>query len=450
MADSKISNLPLSPYVLDQDLIVVVTGHLTQGSYPANAKVPLSYIRKYIVRMNVLTNQVSGINSYYNSGLNLLTTWTTGIHAVPGNNIEVQFNDDTPAANTYGGVGPINYSGIISVTGLNAKTENLIAKDYEYAWPYSGIIYNTGLNAVAGNNIEISYSTESDAHSEYGGAGGKYQSGIVSTTGLNMSGGIGIGYAIDTDWPHKYSITTINRATYKTSSSPSTTISNIQAVADNASYGYDEGGWTTLLSFGFSDLIDSHIDKSIDILITAGVLLDSITFDPPLAGDTQKGYELAGANPSDIINWSNYGDYNYIRNSFKLEIATSGFNNGVLLSSISRNLIQFKNSNITTNPNYKADGIIEQTRHTGIYRIGNIDPMIVQNVHTLNFSDYYNTADPNKIISLVARLSNVQYNRIWDLTGSDPLVTYASNPNASYTSTSATLKGVFIKGEPCV
>ena len=95
MADSKITQLPLSPYALDKDLMVVVTGHLEEGAFPKNTKMPLSYIRRYVVRLNLLSSQQSGIASYYNSGLNILTTWTTGIHAVPGNNMEVQFSADT-------------------------------------------------------------------------------------------------------------------------------------------------------------------------------------------------------------------------------------------------------------------------------------------------------------------------------------------------------------------
>lgn len=285
MADSKITQLPLSPYALDKDLMVVVTGHLEEGSYPQNAKMPLSYIRRYVVRLNLISNAVSGIDTYYNSGLNILTSWTTGIHAIPGNNIEVQFDDNTPASNLYGGTGPICHSGIISTTGLNAYdhnlmridydaawphsggisqtglntikgnlidivfstgspaaqamhnrdgnwdnefttgnlgelyhsgiisftgvnavTENLIVKEYQENWPYTGIYYNTGLNARAGNHIEIMHSTSSDANFFYPGImGGRYQSGVISVTGLNVSQSTGnlITNHIDPNWPHK-------------------------------------------------------------------------------------------------------------------------------------------------------------------------------------------------------------------------------------------------------
>ena len=48
MADSKITQLSLSPYALDKDLIVVVTGHLEEGAFPRNVKMLLSYIRRYV------------------------------------------------------------------------------------------------------------------------------------------------------------------------------------------------------------------------------------------------------------------------------------------------------------------------------------------------------------------------------------------------------------------
>lgn len=291
MADSKITQLSLSPYALDKDLMVVVTGHLEEGAFPRNTKMPLSYIRRYVVRLNLISSQQSGIATYYNSGLNVLTTWTTGIHAIPGNHVEVQFSADTPAANKYGGTGGTSHSGIISttglnaysgapygnlirvdydvdqwpysgvisqtglnviegnlidvqvdstseaatamhdrnagwlstfnknthlgnkyhsgiisVTGVNARTENLIVKEYEDTWPYTGIYYNTGLNAKAGNHIEIMHRTDSDANFFYPNImGGKYQSGVISVTGLNVSQTTGnlIVNHIDSTWPHR-------------------------------------------------------------------------------------------------------------------------------------------------------------------------------------------------------------------------------------------------------
>jgi hypothetical protein len=111
--------------------------------------------------------------------------YTTGLNAIIGNNMEIQFSAGTPAANKFGGVGYKYYSGIISTTGLNARTENLIVRDFESSWPNSGVIYNTGLNAIIGNNMEIQFATGTPSSNKYGGTGGKYFSGIISTTGLN-------------------------------------------------------------------------------------------------------------------------------------------------------------------------------------------------------------------------------------------------------------------------
>lgn len=222
MADSKISDLPLSPYVLDKDLMVVVTGHLEEGTFPHNVKVPLSYIRRYIVRLNLLTSLQSGIGSYYNSGTNILTLQhipltgnlmrydydtafphnqtisNTGSNHIRGNLIDLRFDKNSPASTSMSSRnGPwftnFNtkyleepyYSGIISVTGLNFRKENLIVIDIDNIWPHSGTVYNTGLNAIIGNNIDITFSQQHPASTIYGKTGPKYYSGIISTTGLN-------------------------------------------------------------------------------------------------------------------------------------------------------------------------------------------------------------------------------------------------------------------------
>lgn len=215
MADSKITQLPLSPYALDKDLMVVVTGHLEEGSYPQNAKMPLSYIRRYVVRLNLISNAVSGIDTYYNSGLNILTSWTTGIHAIPGNNIEVQFDSGTPASDLYGGTGPICHSGIISTTGLNAYEQNLIKIDYDSMWPHSGGISQTGLNTIKGNLVDIVFSTGSAAAQAMhdrdgnwdnlfttGNLGEPHHSGIISFTGVNFTTENNIELDLNSVWPH--------------------------------------------------------------------------------------------------------------------------------------------------------------------------------------------------------------------------------------------------------
>lgn len=338
MADSKITQLPLSPYVLDKDLMVVVTGHLEEGAYPQNAKVPLSYIRRYVVRLNLLTSPQSGIGTYYNSGLNILTLQhiprtgnlmrydyeeelphhqtisTTGLNSIPGNLVDIKFNSNSEAAtamaqrdgawldgfklsnlgepyhsgiisitglNAYSGypwgnlirvdydnqwpysgiisqsglnaikgnlidiqfaknsdaatamhdregswdnsfnknlnLGEKYHSGIISVTGVNARTENNIIKEYENNWPHTGVYYNSGLNAIAGNLVEIQFNKNTPApdylnmnnYLEH-----KYWSGIISITGLNILDGDNTGYCVENTWPYKYRINTVSRAKY--------------------------------------------------------------------------------------------------------------------------------------------------------------------------------------------------------------------------------------------
>tara|TARA_B100000902_G_scaffold399966_1_gene474080 strand:- start:4685 stop:10234 length:5550 start_codon:yes stop_codon:yes gene_type:complete len=258
MADSKITQLSLSPYALDKDLIVVVTGHLEEGAFPRNVKMPLSYIRRYVVRLNLLTNPQSGISTFYNSGLNILTInhtpltgnlmrydyadahphdqtiSTTGLNSIQGNNIEIQFSKNSLAAtgmheregpwyndfNKEAHLEEPYYSGIISVTGVNAITENNIIKEYEGAWPYSGHYYNSGLNTIAGNSIDIAFLKIDEAalamDSRDGGwdsnfvqnnLQGRYYSGIISLTGLNAYSGAPYGNLmrvdIDVDqWPY--------------------------------------------------------------------------------------------------------------------------------------------------------------------------------------------------------------------------------------------------------
>lgn len=261
MADSKISQLPLSPYVLDKDLVVVVTGHLEQGTYPQNAKVPLSYIRRYIVRLNLLTSPQSGIGTYYNSGLNILTLQhiprtgnlmrydyadehphhqtisTTGLNSIPGNLVDISFASDSDAVltmNSRSGNWPNSYvnsnfinqfgdpyhSGIISITGLNAYDHNLMRIDFDGAWPYSGGISQTGLNSIRGNMVDIQFASNSDAaawmnnrdgswHDGFttSNLGEKYHSGIISVTGLNAYSGAPYGNLMRVDydvdqWPY--------------------------------------------------------------------------------------------------------------------------------------------------------------------------------------------------------------------------------------------------------
>lgn len=442
MADSKISNLPLSPYVLDKDLMVVVTGYLEDGAYPTNVKVPLGYIRRYIVRLNLISAQVSGIASYYNEQLNILNTWTTGIHAVPGNNIEVQFSDNTPAADKYGGVGPICHSGIISVTGLNAVTENCIVKENETEWPYSGVIYNTGLNAVAGNNIEITYSTDSDAHDEYGGAGGKYQSGIVSTTGLNIIAGTGIGFSISPNWPHPYSLFSTERTQVNTYYVDTTVGTSSTSLTQSTATG-------VISTLSYSDFVIPS-QSSIKLFLTGGVYLIAVVLGnpPSAAGSTGPGFdqrqiELSGLTPTDNdwIGATPSSNVPFDVDSFSLEIGISDSTqtNSAFSTTISP-ILKFKN---TTNPNYNTnDYILETTRDSGVYKIGSIDPMIIRGI--ADFNSYH--TDP--AAQIIAKVKNPSYQR--EYTYTDPQnnnITYSVTGRRCYTNATCRIKGVFLKGE---
>ena len=258
MADSKITQLSLSPYALDKDLVVVVTGHLEEGAFPRNVKMPLSYIRRYVVRLNLLTSPQSGISTYYNSGLNILTLQhtpitgnlmrydyaedlphdqtisTTGLNAIVGNNIDISFAGNGNASiamrtrdgswqtdHSHTHMGDPYHSGIISTTGLNATDANLMRIDYEGDWPHTGLISQTGLNIIRGNLIDIQFQRTSDAasamHSRLGSwpldfnrnehLGEPYHSGIVSVTGLNAYSGGPWGNLMRVDidesrWPH--------------------------------------------------------------------------------------------------------------------------------------------------------------------------------------------------------------------------------------------------------
>lgn len=312
MPDSKITDLPLSPYLLDRDLMVVVTGYFNEGSYPQSCRVPVSYIRRYITRLDLLLNPVSGIGNYYNSGLNIMSVWNTGIHAVPGNNVEIQFAGNTPAGQKYGKTGPITHSGIISTTGLNAYSGhpwgNLMRIDYDTQWPYSGILSQTGLNVIQGNLIDIQFDKNSTAadimHSKNGPwnnnfnknthLGNPYHSGIisvtglnaykgnlidisfdaswphsgmVSTTGLNMVDGNGIGYKVNTNWPYRYEIFHTEKTKYGSSVSVNNTDTKTYNMAS-----------ANVITLNYNDFYQSKTNQSLSLLATACFKISNISF----------------------------------------------------------------------------------------------------------------------------------------------------------------------------
>jgi hypothetical protein len=507
MADSTITQLPLSPYILDKDLMVVVTGHLEDGAFPRNKKIPLSYIRKYIVRLNLISNQVSGIDSYYNSGLNILTTWTTGLHAVPGNNIEIQFSQNTPAGGKYGGTGPICHSGIISTTGLNSVSENLIKIDYNNNWPYSGIIYHTGLNARAGNNIEINFSSTGNAHNQYGGAGGKYSSGIISVTGSNISDGNGIGYNIETSWPYKFNIFNTEKIKYATSS---TTIYNNDTYPNSTTAKYN------ILTLNYNDFYFSKTNQTLSLVGTAVFKISSIAFGGrpyvpgqgslntqklqellPLSGVTygysyitcdstvcpgsgtgvyaqNTNYTTVTWNDTHLANFVSDAEYDYIINSFTLNVGISGANNSNLISNISSYPITFKNSTLGASRPYYGDSYCTETYRNGNYpySINATDPMTIMakvdmSINSSGINNYNSLA-------LCAFITNVRCSRVYtnsvdlqpNIYCSVPLIddctgyyfnvgstvpnTYSYTSTRCYANTTAVIDAKLIKGENIV
>lgn len=163
MADSKISQLNSADKIYDHDLMVVVTGYATEGSYPDNCKISLDRIRKDVVRLDEMIFFLSGFSGYYNSGEN---TYTITSHQNVG---------------------------------------NLIRLDYDAVSPYIQRISTTGLNARAGHNIEIDYSTNRHAN-----MGSPYYSGTISTTGLNIIAGTGIQYQVSNIWPYPYIVSQLD------------------------------------------------------------------------------------------------------------------------------------------------------------------------------------------------------------------------------------------------
>jgi hypothetical protein len=538
MPDSKITNLSPSPYLLDRDLMVVVTGYLNEGSYPQTCQVPVSYIRRYITRLDLLLNPVSGIGNYYNSGLNILSIWGTGIHAVPGNNVEIQFSQNTPAGQKYGKTGPICHSGIISTTGLNAYSGhpwgNLIRVDTHSQWPYSGIISQTGLNIIRGNLIDIQFDPASPAatimHSKDGSwdnnfnknsnLGNPYHSGIVSvtglnatkgnlidinfsadwphsgtisTTGLNIIDGNGIGYTIDSSWPYKYEIFN----TEKTKYGSSVTINNTGTQNSSTSK-------FNILTLSYNDFYQSKTNQNLSLLATACFKVSDISFGDrpyvPGAGalNEQKIYELLPISGSivnytyqtcateqcgvdennqpifcdvtvnnnssvtigynELANFVQNDTFNYVINSFTLNIGISG-NGNDQITNIHSYPITFRNSTQggTTSPLYNTKNEIYRN-NTEPYIVNGIDPITIRASVNLNInSSNFNTSNS---IALCAFITNVRATRTYtntaDFIPNDPCVgdnttnSYSYSTTRCYCPTSATIDAKFIKAENIV
>lgn len=390
MADSKISDLPLSPYVLDKDLMVVVTGHLEEGSFPQNIKVPLALIRRYIVRLNLLTSAQSGISTYYNSGANIL-----GINHTP-------------------------------------LTGNLMRYDYSTDFPYNQTISTTGLNGIAGNNIELNFTTNTPASLIYGKTGSPYHSGIISTTGLNMIDGSGIAYTIDSQWPHKYTI--INSEKTKIGSGPNT-ILNLDNNFSSSTSGHN------LLSINYADFYTSKPNETLKLLCSIGFKVSNIVFDaPPFVSssgsiDPRKEQELINENAIDFQAINSV----FVSDSFTLTVGISG--GGNYTNIIHTYPITIKNTN---GPNANDCSEIYRSGIPG-FALNGIDPIIIREPITLTLNS--NTENSSNTICIYANISNVQYARTY--IGPDNInMGFTKIVTAyAYSSTSSIITPFYIKTE---
>lgn len=286
--------------------------------------------------------------------------------------------------------------------------------------------YNSGNNTMTitshqqeGNRIKLDYEPD-----------WPYMQ-IISTTGLNIYDGEGIGYEIDSTFPHPYKLKNTNRC--KTGNA--ITISN-----NNDGFNASVSGIYNILNLSFNDFYESHGNQSLKLLGTAYIKITNLLFsDPPYVpgpGDIndRKYNELLSlsgvtvdynynecvdnnfstSSSSITFDTGNFKDFepvstSYVINSFTLTIGISGGGSNGFINQIHSYPITFKNSN---GPN--ANNCSE------IYRSGlgnyiynsiptNIDPIIIQEPITLNIasSDIQNLNS----ICIGATISNVSYTR---------------------------------------
>lgn len=212
-----------SGYYNTGDNTITITSHQVEGNL-----INLTYGSGYPYMQSISTTGLNARNGNL-TRIDFDGLWPysgiisqTGINAIKGNLIDIQFSKESLAAsgmhnrsgpwysnfNKDTNLGQNYYSGIISVTGINFLTENLIGIDIDSIWPHSGTIYSTGLNAVIGNNIDITFSQNHPASTKYGKTGAKYFSGIISTTGLNAYGTNLIKVDFGNNWPYSGDIST--------------------------------------------------------------------------------------------------------------------------------------------------------------------------------------------------------------------------------------------------
>lgn len=402
MADSKISHLTQAPYLLDSDLMVVVTGTVNQGSYPQTCSVPVSYIRRYITRLDLLVNTTSGIDSYYRPDLNILNIAATGLNAYGNNLINITYDDKWP------------YSGIISTTGLNVdqSSGNLITTQVQNFWPYKHTIHTTGLNALDGDNI---------------------------------------GYCINNQWPYKYRFNTVSRSKHTNNSLTISNTNNIQphtqSVLDSdlkISYGgfFLSKGYQTLNLLTHTKFRISSISASAPSIV-AGLGFSNdrkvyeLRFAPTSVNYTYRYFHNPTVDPFDIrsenrtksnisiLDWEPLG-YNYVDNSCVFTINTSGNSSAGL-----QDVATFRNSGSNFySVNYGSIGnSLFPIEYDAV-----VKPYLDNYLETTS-----NTTGPQY------NLTNIQYSRqyriLLDTSPVDGPIYYTYTSNGLYAPTSASIHG---------
>lgn len=440
MPDSKISQLNEANRVFDNDLMVVVTGYNIEGSLPDNCKIPLSKIRHDIVRLNEMIFAFSGFSGYYNTVDNTLTItshhktenliridydnvtpyrqiiYNTGLNAIAGNLIEIQFQPNSDAANILGlssKLGSKYFSGIISVTGLNVNqsTGNLITNHIQNTWPYTSTLHTTGLNIESDHDIC---------------------------------------YTINNNFPYRYSLLNINRA--KNLLSPLTLYNNNSGSISNTTNYTDSG-----LLIDYSNLYTSKPLTYVNLLCEYKTLYDDhVTILVPEvpgleATNDRKNTELAIAlattysvgsitSCTTLLQGNSYVcDYTtktltdpaglsasgwepisltFISGSFQFNINLVGGSN---ISSLNRlNRIDYSLSNIsfTGSPyggNIQANdsAIIDINRYNIDYKskLNNIDPIALEYFRTI-YTDNSSVSSQNSIVPTYS-MTNIGYQRTY-------------------------------------
>jgi hypothetical protein len=306
------------------------------------------------------------------------------------------------------------------------KEGNLIKLDYEPSWPYMQ---------------------------------------IISTTGLNITGGQGIGYEINNSFPRPYQLKNVDRVKEG---------SQITITNNNDGFSSSVSGMYNLLNLSYNDFYQSKPNQNLRLLSTASFKVTNIVFNslPFVPGSGQvndrKYYELspligqsindlypfAGCDVKRTISAADFKEFEvleegYVLDSFTLSIGISGGGSSDFIKTIHSQPIVFKNRN---GPNSNScSEIYRSGLGNHIFNaINSIDPIIIQEPLSLFLNS--STVTLQNSLALCAYISNVRYARTYQAY----LIDFCENFLASlvnwttintYASTNATIMGHFIKAE---